>query len=100
MKEAEVSWKKPRPEPASADEEDLDRYDEELKKVGRRDDDRLVIPIDQFRKSVGADLRYAWFPIDERPTVNVSASSSIYCFGSLVASIENQRFCHLNQNQY
>jgi len=44
------------------------------KKVGRRDDDRLVITIDQFRKSVGADLRYAWFPIDERPTVNVSAS--------------------------
>ena len=32
MKEAEVSWKKPRPEPSSADEEDLERYDEELKK--------------------------------------------------------------------
>ena len=32
MKEAEVSWKKPRPEPASADEEDLERYDDELKK--------------------------------------------------------------------
>jgi len=44
------------------------------KKVGRRDEDRLVVTIDQFRKSVGADLRYAWFPIDERPTVNVSAS--------------------------
>ena len=32
MKEAEVSWKKPRPEPASADEEDLERDDDELKK--------------------------------------------------------------------
>lgn len=30
--------------------------------------------IDQFRKSVGADLTYAWFPVDERPTVEVSAS--------------------------
>ena len=44
------------------------------KKVGRQDEDRLVVTIDQFRKSIGADLRYAWFPIDERPTVNVSAS--------------------------
>lgn len=30
--------------------------------------------IDQFRKTVGADLTYAWFPVDERPTVDVSAS--------------------------
>ena len=45
-----------------------------FKKVGRRDEDRLVVTIDQFRKSGGADLRYAWFPIDERSTVNVSAS--------------------------
>jgi transposase len=37
MKEAEVSWKKPRPEPSSADEEDLERHDEKLKKPGRRD---------------------------------------------------------------
>ena len=40
------------------------------KKVGRRDDDT----IDQFRKTVGADLAYAWFPGDERPTVDVSVS--------------------------
>ena len=32
MKEAEVSWKKPRPEPSSADEEELEEYDGELKK--------------------------------------------------------------------
>jgi transposase len=32
MNEAEVSWKKPRPEPASADEEELEQYDEDLKK--------------------------------------------------------------------
>lgn len=30
--------------------------------------------IDQFRKAVGADLTYAWFPLSERPTVDVSAS--------------------------
>lgn len=30
--------------------------------------------IDQFRKTVGADLTYAWFPVDERPTVDVSAA--------------------------
>ena len=30
----------------------------------------------QFRKSVGADLAYAWFPVGERPTVDVSASRS------------------------
>lgn len=32
MRQAEVSWKKPRPEPSSADEEELEQYDEELKK--------------------------------------------------------------------
>jgi len=44
------------------------------KKVGHRDEDATVITIDQFRKTVGADLTYAWFPVDERPTVDVSAS--------------------------
>jgi len=73
MKEAEVSWKKSRPEPSSADEEYLERYDEQLK-IGRRDDDRLVVTIDQFGELVGADLTYAWSPIDERPTVDLSVS--------------------------
>ena len=44
------------------------------KKVGHRDEDATVITIDQFRKTVGADLTYAWFPVDERPTVDVPAS--------------------------
>lgn len=44
------------------------------KKVGRRDEDTTVVTIDQFRKTVGADLTYAWFPVNERPTVDVSAS--------------------------
>jgi len=32
MKKAEVSWKKPRPEPSSADQDELEEYDEELEK--------------------------------------------------------------------
>ena len=32
MKQAEVSWKKPRPEPSTADDNELEKYDEELKK--------------------------------------------------------------------
>jgi transposase len=32
MDQAEVSWQKPRPEPASADQEELEKYDDELKK--------------------------------------------------------------------
>jgi transposase len=32
MKKAEVSWKKPRPEPSSAIEEELEEYDEEVEK--------------------------------------------------------------------
>jgi len=32
MNKAEVSWQKPRPEPSSADEEELHEYDEDLKK--------------------------------------------------------------------
>lgn len=48
-------------------------YDEELKKVGQHDPDTTVVTINQFRKTVGADLTYAWFPCNERPTVDVSA---------------------------
>ena len=33
-----------------------------------------VVTIDQTRKAVGADLYAAWYPIGERPTVNVSTS--------------------------
>jgi transposase len=44
------------------------------KKVGHRDEDATVVTIDQFRKAIGADLTYAWFPVGERPTVPVSAS--------------------------
>lgn len=32
MKKAEVSWKKPRPEPSSPDEEELEEYDESVQK--------------------------------------------------------------------
>jgi len=32
MNKAEVSWKKPRPEPSSADDQELAQYDEDLKK--------------------------------------------------------------------
>jgi len=32
MKKADVSWKKPRPEPSSADEEELEKYDDDVEK--------------------------------------------------------------------
>ena len=48
-----------------------------------------MITIDQFRKSVGADLAYAWFPVGERPTVDVSASrGGINLLGALTETGE------------
>ena len=59
------------------------------KKVGRRDKETTVITIDQFRKTVGADLTYAWFPVTERPTVDVSASrEGINLLGALTETGE------------
>lgn len=75
MNEAEMAYKKPRPQPASADEHERKAFHETIEEhIGERDEDALVVTIDQLRKTVGADLTYAWFPIDERPTIDVSAS--------------------------
>jgi len=47
------------------------------------------VTIDQFRKTVGADLTYAWYPVDERPTVEVSASrDGINLLGALTGTGE------------
>ena len=46
--------------------------------------------VDQFRKTVGADLAYAWFPVNERPTVDVSASrEGINLLGALTETGED-----------
>lgn len=75
MNEAEMAYKKPRPQPASADKREREAFHETVEdEIGERDDNATVVTIDQLRKTVGADLTYAWFPIDERPTIDVTAS--------------------------
>ena len=59
------------------------------KKVGHRDADKTVITTAQFQKTVGADLTYVWFPVNERPTVDVSASrEGINLLGALTETGE------------
>jgi transposase len=75
MNKAEMAYKKPRPQPASADERGREAFHKTVEdQIGTRDDNAVVVTIDQLRKTVGADLTYAWFPIDERPAIGVSAS--------------------------
>lgn len=75
MNEAEMAYKKPRPQPATVDEREREAFHETVaEQIGEREDDSVVVTIDQLRKTVGADLTYAWFPAEVRPTIDVSAS--------------------------
>jgi hypothetical protein len=70
-----MAYEKPRPQPLSADEREREAFHETVEdQIGDRDDNAVVVTIDQLRKTVGADLTYLWFPIDARPTTDVSAS--------------------------
>lgn len=67
MNEADMTYKKPRPQPTTADEQEREEFYETVEdRIGNRDEDAVVVTIDQLRKTVGADLTYAWFPIYER----------------------------------
>jgi transposase len=77
LKEAGLSYQKPRPENAKADPEDREAFDEALKK--RREMDATVVCIDQTKTSVNGDPTQAWFQRNSRPSVELSGLRDWTC---------------------
>jgi hypothetical protein len=67
LKEAGLSYQKPRCSAAGADKDEQETFHDELKK--RREMDAAVVCIDQSKKSVQLEPRAAWFPRGTRPSV-------------------------------
>ncbi|WP_136689348.1 IS630 family transposase [Halorhabdus amylolytica] len=78
LKEAGLSYQKPRRKAAEADEDEQETFHEELKKK-RREMDATVVCIDQTKKSVQVEPRAAWFPRGTRPSVKLSGQRDWTC---------------------
>ncbi|MFW5955909.1 MAG: IS630 family transposase [Halorhabdus sp.] len=78
LKEAGLSYQKPRPENAKAEPEDREEFDETPKKK-RRDLDATVVCIDQTKTSVNGDPTQAWFQRNSRPRVELSGLRDWTC---------------------
>ncbi|WP_152024107.1 IS630 family transposase [Natronomonas moolapensis] len=78
LKEAGLSHQKPRRTAAETDEDEQDRFHDELKKK-RRELDATVVCIDQTKKSVQVEPRAAWFPRGTRPSVELSGQRDWTC---------------------
>jgi hypothetical protein len=77
LKEARLSYQKPRRKAAEADETEQERFSDELKK--RREMDATVICIDQSKKFVQFEPRIAWFPRGTRPSIELSGQRDWTC---------------------
>ncbi|UHQ98853.1 IS630 family transposase (plasmid) [Natrinema zhouii] len=78
LKEAGLSYQKPRRTAAEADAEEEETFREELKKK-QREMDATVVCIDQTKKSVQVEPRAAWFPRGTRPSVELSGQRDWTC---------------------
>ncbi|MDS0297120.1 IS630 family transposase [Halogeometricum luteum] len=78
LKEAGLSYQKPRRSAAEADEDEHEAFHDELKKK-RREMDATVVCIDQTKKSVQVEPRAAWFPQGTRPSVELSGQREWTC---------------------
>nr|WP_191452955.1 IS630 family transposase [Halogeometricum sp. CBA1124] len=78
LKEAGLSYQKPRRSAAEADEDEQEAFHDELKKK-RREMDATVVCIDQTKKSVQVEPRAAWFPRGTRPSVELSGQRDWTC---------------------
>ncbi|WP_086009782.1 IS630 family transposase [Natrinema pellirubrum] len=78
LKEAGLSYQKPRRSAAEADEDEQEEFHEEFQKK-RREMDATVVCIDQTKKSVQVEPRAAWFPRGTRPSVDLSGQRDWTC---------------------
>ncbi|PGF17155.1 IS630 family transposase [Natrinema sp. CBA1119] len=78
LKEAGLSYQKPRRTAAGSEADEQETFREELKKK-RREMDATVVCIDQTKKSVQVEPRAAWFPRGTRPAVELSGQRDWTC---------------------
>ncbi|MGM0717960.1 MAG: IS630 family transposase [Halobacteriota archaeon] len=78
LKEAGLSYQKPRRSAAEADEDEQEAFHDELKKK-RREMDATVVCIDQTKKSVQVEPSAALFPRGTRPSVELSGQRDWTC---------------------
>ncbi|UHH26676.1 IS630 family transposase [Halobacterium noricense] len=78
LKEAGLSYQKPRCTAAEADEDEQEQFHEEFQKK-HRELDATVVCIDQTKKSVQVEPRAAWFPRGTRPSVELSGQRKWTC---------------------
>ncbi|MCQ4333137.1 IS630 family transposase [Natronomonas sp. F2-12] len=78
LKEAGLSYQKPRRTAAESDKDEQEAFHDELKKK-RREMDATVVCIDQTKKSVQVEPRAAWFPRGTRPSVELSGQRDWTC---------------------
>ena len=78
LKEAGLSYQKPRRSAAEADQDEQEEFYDVLKKK-RREMDATVVCIDQTKKSVQVEPRAAWFPRGRRPSVELSGQRDWTC---------------------
>ncbi|TMT87014.1 IS630 family transposase [Haloterrigena sp. H1] len=78
LKEAGLSYQKPRRTAAESDADEQETFREELKKK-RQEMDATVVCIDQTKKSVQVEPRAAWFPRGTRPSVELSGRRDWTC---------------------
>ncbi|MFC6716702.1 IS630 family transposase [Halovalidus salilacus] len=78
LKEAGLSYQKPRRTVAESDADAQETFRKEFKKK-RRELDATVVCIDQTKKSVQVEPRAAWFPRGTRPSVELSGQRDWTC---------------------
>ncbi|MDB2246562.1 IS630 family transposase, partial [Halorubrum ezzemoulense] len=78
LKEAGLSYQKPRRSASESDEDEQHEFYDEIKKK-RREMDATVVCIDQTKKSVQVEPRAAWFPRGTRPSVELSGQRDWTC---------------------
>nr|WP_254546800.1 IS630 family transposase [Halomarina sp. BND7] len=78
LKEAGLSYQKPRRSADEADEDEQEAFHDELKKK-RREMDATVVCIDQTKKPVQVKPRTAWFLRGTRPSVELSDQRDWTC---------------------
>jgi len=95
LKEAGLSYQKPRRSAAEADEDEQEAFHDELKKAAGMD--ATVVCIDQTKKSVQVEPRAAWFPRGTRPSVELSGQRDWTCLLGAITEAGDRFFSRFTE---
>jgi transposase len=96
LKEAGLSYQKPRRTAAEADEDEQKEFHEELKKK-RRKMDATVVCIDQTKKSVQFETRAAWFSLGMKSSVELSGQRDWTCLLGAITEAGDRVFSRFEE---